>query len=225
MDFKHSKNLGGVGALLIVLGVIPTFVRVSDYGILRVAGIILILLGLMHFSNIYQAKNIFSNAKIGAFIAIIYTVILGPVLDIVTSKFLQNIALESITGALVIQVFLMVFVILAIFGVTFTISSFYVKRSLKELAVYSGVSDFESAGEMLYLGAKLSIIAVGVIIMGLAFIRIAYTFFNMNELKAVSLSTASTTDTKHSFCPNCGTPILHNAAFCIKCGKANITSH
>jgi uncharacterized membrane protein len=76
MDFKTSKLLGGIGALIIVLEVIPTVFFIPTSGVPRIVGILLILTSINYLANFYQTKTIFTNAKFGAVAAIIGAILM-----------------------------------------------------------------------------------------------------------------------------------------------------
>ncbi len=59
MTLESSKNLGGIGALLIVIGTIGSAVPYA--GILSLIGVILLLIGLKGLANFYKEEDIFNN--------------------------------------------------------------------------------------------------------------------------------------------------------------------
>ena len=71
MNFESSKNLGGIGAILIFIGVIASFLSVPYVGILNLIGIILVLVALYGLSNYYSDRSIFRNALYGFITAIV----------------------------------------------------------------------------------------------------------------------------------------------------------
>src|SRR5512136_3023438 len=69
MMFETSKNLSGIGALLIVIGSLSFIVPYA--GVLSLIGLILLLIGLKGLADYYQEGGIFNNA--------LYALILGIV--------------------------------------------------------------------------------------------------------------------------------------------------
>jgi uncharacterized membrane protein len=59
MQIETSKTLGGVGAILMFLGVIPF---ISYYGIIELVGLILVMVSLYNLASYYTEKGIFNNA-------------------------------------------------------------------------------------------------------------------------------------------------------------------
>ena len=73
MDLEASKNLGGVGALLIFVGPLLGFLpRVGFYtGILSLIGAILVLIALKGYADYYKESGIFNNALYAIVAAIV----------------------------------------------------------------------------------------------------------------------------------------------------------
>ena len=209
MNFVTNKNVGCIGALIITFGTIlvgasSIFTGINAYGILGIVGLITILVSLYNLSSIYQAKNIFTNARIGIVVAILgHIVIIGFT---VVSPVISDLR--------------MLFLFLGIITMFATIAVIFVRRSLNELAACSGVGTFASASKLLFIGAILSIIGVGVLLMWIAIVGIAIAFFQMKESAPTSPSqTTPTTAETNALCPNCGNPILPDNVFCPNCGK------
>jgi len=173
MDFKTCKLLGCLGALLIFLDVIPIFVTslsgVAFYGIPRIIGILFVLLSLYNLANFYQAKSIFTNARLGAISAI-----LGTIFGDVWSAFL----LPTTVG---VTYFVSLLLFLGVSLVFVIIAAVFVRRSLNELATCSGVTQFATAGRLLYFGALLFIFVLPIIVLWVGFIVLAVAFFNMKS--------------------------------------------
>lgn len=56
MQIETSKTLGGVGAILMFLGVIPF---ISYYGIIELVGLILVMVSLYNLASYYTEKRHF----------------------------------------------------------------------------------------------------------------------------------------------------------------------
>jgi uncharacterized membrane protein len=80
-----------------------------------------------------------------------------------------------------------------------TIAAFFARRSLKELATHSGIKRFTTIGLLLLIGAILAIVLIGVLLVWIAILILAITFFSMKkpdttmETPTVATSTSSTT--------------------------------
>jgi len=226
MNIQTSKKLGILGILIIfldailaVLKIIPSLSNITFYNIPRIIGIIIILISLYHLSNIYQTKTIYTNARIGAIVAIS-----GIIIDVLCGIILTPI-MKNTAAIITLTVSLLNFVMLAVF---FIIAAFFVRRSLNELATRSDINDFATAGQTLFIGAALTIIIFGIIIMGIALLILLNAFSELKnleptppttiELTATPSQITTNTETK-TYCPYCGKPILPENVFCPHCGK------
>jgi uncharacterized membrane protein len=203
MDLQTSKNLGGVGALLLFIGPLLTLVH-SIGGLTSLIGFILLLIALKGFADHYNDTGIFNNALYGFITTIIGVVVAGGVffvtalntvadlasdLGIVdwtniaewtatvdwTSQVVIDAMFTLITGIVVAAVVLFVFVI---------ITAWLYRRSLGILSTKSGVGLFGTAGLLLLVGAVLTIIFVGFLLMWISFLIIAIAFFQIKPTAA-----------------------------------------
>ena len=181
MNFRTSRNLGCIGALMITLGIIVTgvitiYTGINFYSVLGVGSILVILISVHSLSNFYQAKNIFINARISAIVAIIGFII-------ISAFSVVSLVISNITS---------LFLFLGVIMVFATVAAVFARRSLNELAVYSGVSEFASVGKLLLIGAVLTIFAIGILFMWIAMLCLAIAFFQLKEHKPAPLSTTET---------------------------------
>lgn len=232
MSIQTSKKLGILGVSLIffdaflsVLLAIGTLLSSewsipTSYGIIRIIGIIIILIAIHNLANVYQSKDIFTNARWGV-LAIIGTItgfISGPIITHTTLNAMQQLI------ALYIPTLIM--------GVFFIIAAFFVERSLNEIAEHSGISDFETAGKWLFIGAILTLILFGTIIMGIAFLILITAFSKLKNPKLTPTTNTTenstlpqttptpTTNTQtKAYCAYCGNPILPENVYCPHCGQ------
>jgi len=200
MTIESSKILGGVGALLMFVGVLP---YISFYGIVEIIGVILVLVALHGFAGIYKESGIFNNALYGI-IAGIVGVVLAAVIGIAVilpniSAFVMKLfpswngdwsTLPSLSGMTpntsnigfgdiipFITAAILVFVVLWIFAI---IASFFVYRSLKQLSARTNVGSLSSIGLLLLVGAVLIILfGLGLLLMWIAALVLAIVFFTM----------------------------------------------
>jgi len=229
MNLQTSKNLGILGIVIIFLdailtgltAIIPAFKNISLYNIPRCIGIIIVLISLYYLANIYQSKTIYTNARISAAAAIIGTSLTNVVtLGLLATE--ENLTIFIALGGLLIGL-----VILAVF---LTVAAVFLRRSLNELATYTGISDFATVGQLLFIGAILTIVLFGSLIIGIAFLILAAAFSKMKSIQPIpsttietlplpqGIPTTSNTEVK-VYCPYCGTPIPSDAIFCTQCGK------
>lgn len=194
MTLESNKTLGGVGAILVVVGFLGFF-GTGYAALLTLVGIILTLIALKGFSDHYNEGGIFNNALYGFISTIIGVVVFVGILVMTVlaaistlgitdwtewaTKIQQNMTdwnalwpwIEPIVvGAIAALIVLFVFLI---------ISAIFFRRSLSTLSVKSGEKIFETAGLLWLIGAFLTIILVGFILIWIAWILIVVGFFSI----------------------------------------------
>jgi uncharacterized membrane protein len=197
MALENSKILGGIGALLMFLGVIPF---VSYYGIIEIIGLILVMIALYNLASYYKEGGIFNNALYGIIIGIIGVVVSIAVVFVVVltslSDFLytifpdwngdwtalsgltpnpSNISLDNIMPF--IAGIFTVFIVLWVFSI---IGAFFIRRGLGSLSAKSSIGMFSTAGTLLLVGAVLIILfGIGLILIWISALLLAIAFFQM----------------------------------------------
>jgi uncharacterized membrane protein len=169
MSLESNKTLGGVGALLTAIGfVVP---------IIGIVGFIILLIALNGIANTYNERGIFQNALYGT----IFGIIGIAATAIVTLGLFFGMGLMMATpdwanplawlGAIaVILVVVLVFMIL---------TAIFFKKSFDLLGDKTGEGMFHTAGLLILLGAVLTIVIIGLILLLVAFILVAVAFFSM----------------------------------------------
>jgi len=192
MDLTTNKNLGGVGAILMFISPLLTFA--APYaGLLGLIGFILVLIALKGVGDYYNENGIFNNALYGFIVGIIggvvsIAVFIGTALAIIadigisdwmnpnewTAAFTTEAVLDSLLtllGAIVIA-----FVILFI---TIILTAWFYRKSLNLLSTKSGVGMFGTTGLILLIGAILTIVVIGLLLIWIALILLAVAFFSI----------------------------------------------
>ncbi len=203
MTFETNKNLGGVGALLIVIGFFGSFVPYA--GVLSLIGLILLLIGLKGMSSYYQEAGIFNNVLYAIIIGIVGAVVAVAVAVFALVAFFANLGLNltnvsnwSTFGTdianrfasdpNVINTFLPVigtfFLVLVIIFVVAIIAAFLIRKSLTSLSAKTGVGLFGTAGLLMLIGAVLTIIVIGFVLIWIAWILVAVAFFQIRAQPA-----------------------------------------
>jgi uncharacterized membrane protein len=212
MSLENSRILGGIGALLMFIGIIP---YISYFGIIEIIGLILIMVALYNLGSYYMERGIFNNALYGLIIGIVGGVVsIGVVVFTVLTSlrdFLLTIfpgwngdwtALSGLTpdpsnfslSSLVpfLAGIFAVFLIIWIFSI---ISAFFIRRSLGTLSTKSGVGLFSTAGLLLLIGAVLIVLfGIGLILIWISALLLAIAFFQLRTQQAppTTSTTAST---------------------------------
>ena len=192
MNFETSKNLAGIGAILLFVGIVP---YLSTYLILPLAGLILLLIGLKGLSEYYNEAGIFNNALYGTIAAIVGVVIVGAI-AVVALLGLFNVILPSWNGdwttlaTMVNQIdvnnitfsqispyiglFLLDYVLLFVFALTFAL---LYRKSMNHLSTKSGIGLFGATGTVMLVGGVLSIVLIGYLLLWIGMLLFAIALF------------------------------------------------
>ena len=200
MNLETSRILGGIGALLMFIGVIP---YISYFGIVELIGAILVLTALYSLGRYYQEGGIFNNALYGivtGIVGVVIAVAVGISVVLVNIQdFLMKLfpswngdwsTIPSLSGMTpntsnigigdIIPFIVGAILIFVIFWVFAIIATFLIRRSLTQLSVKSSVGLFGTAGILLLVGAFLVIVfGLGLILMWIAALILAIAFFRL----------------------------------------------
>ncbi len=163
MSLESGKSIGSIGALLLVIGSFVPF--------LSIVGIILLLVGMKNLADYYHDNNIFQNALYGLIFYIIGAIAAGFSL---VSLFFGGIAFGI--GGLV--GFFLVLVVAFIF---YILGAIYYRKAFDILAQKTGEGNFRTAGLLLFIGAILTIVIVGLVLLFIAWIFATIAFFSMKS--------------------------------------------
>ncbi|HEV2389642.1 MAG TPA: DUF996 domain-containing protein [Nitrososphaerales archaeon] len=209
---SQAKTLGGIGAILIFIPFIS------------LVGYILIIIAIKDISDDLQDKTIFRNTVIAAVTGIVGAFagasifIFGAVSGVLTkgASAFGGVA----AGLLVVWVFLIV-------------SAVFLRRAYNSMSKELGVGMFSTAATLYLVGAALTIVLVGFILLFIAEIVQAVAYFSIPDKPPMqgagpSMGPAAATAAPASsmppvggptkFCTNCGTKISPTATFCYSCG-------
>ena len=214
-SLENSKVLAGIGTILLVFMAVP---------IAGIIGIILLMIGLKGLSEYYRDDKIYQSAIWGVIYGIIGIIALSAgVFGSVLSSMFSSIAAGPGLGALFgLFAFLLVLVIAFIF---FLLMAMKFRRCFNVIADRSGEQLFRTAGTLLFVGAILTIILVGIILLFIAWIIATIAFFSLRSTPQPSgyasplTTTQAPTAQATRYCPNCGAPVDQNAVFCSHCGR------
>ena len=201
MTLESSKTLGGVGAILILVG---SLITSYTYSVVTLAGAIILLIALNGLANYYKERGIFSNAIYGFVAGIVgivwaVAVLLYIVFDTtILTSFLQKLypswngswsTISSLSGLTpntsnitpgdVGSILGAMFLVLVILWIFLIVSAFFARRSLKTLSAKASVGLFSTAALVLLIGAFLTIVFVGFILIWVAVLLMAIAFFQI----------------------------------------------
>ena len=192
LDLNTAKYIGGVGALL---GCVSVFPYVNTFGIIPLISLILLLIGAKGLADHYNEAGIFNNALYG-----VITIIVGAVITVALAFFafvsvfsdvgltFSNVSnwqslVSEVTQSQWLDAFFnaagYIFLTIAIFFVLAVISALFFRKSMSLSAKKTGVGLFGSAGIVLLIGAILTIVFFGVILLWISLLLIAIAFFQI----------------------------------------------
>ncbi len=193
MDPQTSKYLGGVGALLMFIGPLLSYAHFAA-GLVPLIGFILVLIALKGFADYYKDAGIFNNALYGFITAVVGVVAAVGTLVATALSILADIGISTWTNveewiaAITIETALkllggviIAIIVLFIFAI---LTAWFYRRSLSLLSSKSRVGLFGTAGLLLLIGAVLTIIVLGLLLIWISFLIIAIAFFSIRPTVA-----------------------------------------
>ncbi len=177
VNFQYSKTLAGEGAILLLLGLIPTIGWV-----LGIVGVVLLLKATKELSYYYQDDSIYQNSLtglkyyIGGLVAAAVAIVVGVILFAATGLFSGEpfaIVAGNIAGILIILAGLV------IAFAFYLLAASHLKQVFETLATKTGESSFSTAGTLFYVGAILTIVGVGLLLILISWIFATIGFFSM----------------------------------------------
>jgi uncharacterized membrane protein len=195
-----SRNLGGIGATLLVISAVAFFAQPLLL-VMGLIGAILLLVALHGLAQFYREKSIF-NSGLLAFICLVmgaivtfasvaylvlYTSYLYDLISLMYPGFNGDWSnLPNLTPNIDVNLAGLlgfvgpIFGILAVAWISTIIASFFAWRAFKNLAAKSGVNLFSTAGIILLVGAFLTIVfGLGLILNWIAVLLLAIAFFQI----------------------------------------------
>ncbi len=197
MALETSKNLGGVGALLIFLGPLLSFIPgVGGFtGILSLIGGILVLIALKGFADYYREAGIFNNGLYATITVIIGAVVIVALiffafvnlftqLGLDITNFQEWSSLPAVLSQLqnitpLLNSIGMVLLALVVLFVVLVVAAVFLRRSFGLMASKTGVGLFGTTGLLMLIGAVLTIIVIGAFLFWIATLLLAIAFFSI----------------------------------------------
>ncbi|MCW4016964.1 MAG: DUF996 domain-containing protein [Candidatus Bathyarchaeota archaeon] len=197
MDIQTTKTLGGIGALLMLISPLSGFAAGGFGSLLGLVGIILVLIAMKGLADNYNESGIFNNTLYGVILTIVgavvfvATIVVGAVgflselnLDLDTlstdptalSNMDWEAAIDFSTLGEYIAIILAGLVVLFVFVV---IAAIFYRKSLSSLSEKTGVGLFGTTGLIILIGAVLTIILVGFLLLWVALLLLTIAFFSI----------------------------------------------
>ncbi len=194
MTLESSKTIGGIGAILMFIGVLPFF---AYTWILELIGLILVLVAAKGFADIYKEGGIFNNTLYAIIIAIVGAVIAVAVAFVVLLSFFNQLGLnftnfqdwsslssidwQSIGMNVIGQFIGGIVAILVVVWVVAIVAAIFVRRSLGLLSAKSGVGMFGTTGLLMLIGAAIPLL--GLVLIWISFLLLAVAFFSVRAVE------------------------------------------
>jgi uncharacterized membrane protein len=178
VNFQYSKTLAIEGAVLLLLGLIPTI-----GWILAIIGVILLLKATKELSNYYQDENLHKNTWTGLkyYIVAIIALAVGAGVGIASfataGLFAAGATFTMAAG--VIGGLVAIFAGLAVAFAFYLLAAMHLRKVYDALAQKTGEASFTTASTLLLIGAILTIIGIGVILILISWIFIIIGFSSM----------------------------------------------
>lgn len=203
MSLEASKLLGEIGALLLV---------VSPFGgsagtALGLIGLVLLLVVFNDLADHYKDRSIFKNVLWGIIILVVGVVIATATVSIAAAGALSQIGLQvsswsdpaawqgidwnNLNYDMLAPYFAaMIGALVVLFALT-VVAAYFLRRSLTTLASRTGIDMFATSGLILLIGAILTIVLVGFVLLWIAMILLAIAFFRLRIEQPVQSTSPS----------------------------------
>ena len=194
MNLETSKNLGGIGAILVAIGGLATF-GAGYAGLLSLIGIILVLIAAKGLADNYGEAGIFNNALYALIMGVIGVIALIGVLVFSVFSAFADLGIDTTDWANVgpqLQERLMggdwdfiwkllgaVVLAWVVLSICVIIAAIFSRKSLNLASAKTGVGMFGIAGILMLIGGILAIVAIGYLLIWIAWILIAVAFFSI----------------------------------------------
>lgn len=178
VNYEYGKNLAAEGAILLLLGMVP-YVG----WILGIIGVVLFLRGVKELSQYYNDEEIYQNAWTGVKHYIVALIAAGVAVTALV------IGIASATGFTFTGDFLLtagfgVGLIAFLGGIVvafifYILATSHLKKTFEILADKTGETSLATAGTLLWIGAILTIIVVGLVLILVGWIYATIGLFSM----------------------------------------------
>ncbi len=179
-SLSQAKTLGGVGSILVLLGAIPNVGFV-----LAIVGFILILVAVKNVSESVNEPGIFNDMIIAVILAIVGLVVFGVIVIVAFFSFFNFKQFGTITPGTVPPSVLgaigLLIAGLVVVWVFYLVSAIFLRRSYERIGMRLNVNMFQTTGLLYLIGAALTIILVGFLILLIAEILQIVAFFSIPE--------------------------------------------
>jgi uncharacterized membrane protein len=201
------------------------FVVLVILAIVGLIGFILIILAMHQLSHYYKESSIFKNIVYALIVNIIGAIfVFALFFSFISSSINTAITTPSTLAMPFITQFIISFLALVVVALVLAIiSGFFFMRAFNKLGEKSDRDSFKAAGVFYFLGALLSIVLIGGLLIWLSWIFAAWGFHSIKPFTTNNYSTpsagTSAIPAQTICCPFCGTENKLDAIHCGSCGN------
>lgn len=183
-SLSNAKTLGGIGAILVLLFVVP-----SAGAILGIAGFVMILVAVKYIADYFGERKILNDMMVAVILSVVGIAVGSFVIVPTVVGAFQNgyfggtnfAPAPDVTAAQWITFGVAIGVGLLIAWAFFLASSVFIRRSYSTIGAKLNISMFGTAGLLFLIGAATSIVGIGFLILLVAQIITAVAFFSIPE--------------------------------------------
>ena len=197
MTLESNKTLGGVGALLMVISPFSSFVAGAFSSVIGLVGIILVLIAMKGLADHYNEGGIFNNTLYGVILTIVGGVVFGATIVVGAVGLLSELNLDLTTLStdpaalsamdwqelvnfdVILDYLVIILAGLVVLFIFIVIAALFYRKSLNSLSEKTGVGLFGTTGLILLIGAVLTIIGIGFLLLWVALILLTVAFFSI----------------------------------------------
>jgi uncharacterized membrane protein len=183
LNLNTPKVLGGLGCVLLLLTLVP---RVG--GLLGIAGLAFVGYALKRLSDAVREPKVFDNylyALVSSVVGLVVgvVVVIATVLRVLGFENLANMdwAGWTPTTGQAVEIALGAIAGLVVMWVAMLLSAIFVRRAGDLLAARLNIPLFRTAGLVYLLGAALTVVLVGFVVVAIALLLFAVAFFTIPD--------------------------------------------
>lgn len=190
---QTNRILGIIGALLMIIGFLP-----SVGFLFMLVGIIFVLVAIKGYGDAYKDGSIFHNTLYTLVFEIVGVVVFLGVVIFGLMSFLSSLGINNITQlsawqnidwrqAITTSNFLpfigaIILGLVILFAFT-VIASLHFRKAMRTLSEKTGVKLFHTTGTVFFVGALLTIIIIGFIVIWVSFFLLMISFYESKPVQ------------------------------------------
>ncbi|MCW4001300.1 MAG: DUF996 domain-containing protein [Candidatus Bathyarchaeota archaeon] len=179
-EFENSKTMAAVATVLLLLSIVPYVGWV-----IGIVGIILLMKSMKEFSSYYRDPSIYQNAWTGIkyyIVALVAIAVAGVAafMAIAAATAFTFEGFVALTAGFSAAAIIGVASLIVAF-VFYVLAATHLKNTLNTLAEKTGETSLATAGTLLWIGAILTIVGVGLILIFVSWIFATVGFFSMKN--------------------------------------------